>query len=248
LLALASCGPRDSSTGELNNGKFAYLCVNSGDASCDDAVSNHPIPDLLAVGGAFDLEYAGESAGNGAVQVAPASEVMISAASGHFKFLLPGVASVLARNTSGGVADFIHLHAARVDHLEVSDSALADALTTVEMTTNDVNVTLRATPKSTDNSLLSGALQYTWASSNENVVTLQSFGATNHTTLTGVGPGTATVVVSLPSGVKVSVLVTVTQGSNPTSSSSSGSSGQGGSGGSATTTTTTGAGGAGGGK
>jgi hypothetical protein len=246
LLALASCGPRDSSTGELNNGKFSYLCVNSGDASCDDAVSNHPIPDLLAVGGAFDLEYAGDSAGSAPVQIEPSSEVMISAASGHFKFLLPGVAAVLARNTSGGVADFIHLHAAGVEHLDVTESTSIGAATTVEMTT-DNDVTLRVTPMSAESSLLSGALQYTWASSNENVVTVKGFGATNHTTLTGIAPGTATVMVSLPSGVKRSVLVTVTWGNKPTTTSS-GSSGQGGSGGSATTTTTTGAGGAGGGK
>lgn len=245
FLALASCGPRDPSIGELNNGKFSYLCVNSGDASCDDSVSNHPIPDLLAVGGSFDLEYAGDSAGSAPVQVEPASEVMISAATGHFKFVAPGVGAVLARSTSGGVADFIHLHASSVNHLDVSGPGSIDAVTAVEMTT-DKDVTLKVTPMSVDASLLAGALPYTWISSNEKVVTLQTFGAVNRATLTGVAPGTATVVVALPSGLKMSVVVTVTQGADPTTSStSSGSSGQGGSGGSGTTTT--GAGGAGGG-
>lgn len=139
---------------------------------------------------------------------------------------------MLAHTTSGGVADFIHLHAAGVDHLDVTGPTSNQATTTVEMTT-DKDVTLRVTPRSIESSLLSGALAYTWASSSDKIVSLQSFGATNHSTLTGIAPGTATVVVSLPSGVKVSLLVTVAQGNNPTTSSSG--SGQGGSGGSTTT-------------
>ena len=248
LLALTGCpGAGDPSVGELNHGRFSYLCVNSSDALCDDTVSNQPIPALLAVGGAFDLEYAGDSAGSAPVQIEPASEVMISSASGHLKFLVPGVGAVLARSTSGGVADFIHLRATSVDHLDVTGPSSTDAVNAIDMTTS-ADVTLRVAPKSVESSLLAGALQYTWTSSSDKVVKLQSFGATNRTTLTGVAPGTATVTASLPSGVKLSVVVTVTQGTTGTTgSTSSGSSGQGGSGGSGTTTTPTGAGGAGGG-
>lgn len=241
LLALASCGPFDSSTGELNNGRFSYLCVDSSDSTCDGLPDNAAIPDRIAVGGTFGLEYAGDSKGSSPVQVQPASDTMISGASGSFKFRIPGVAAVLARNTSGVVADFVHLRGVSIHHLDVAGPSSTGAVTTVEMTT-DADVTLEVAPKDSSGAKLAGALAYTWSSSNFNVVSLSAAGPTTRVVLTGFSAGTATVEVSLPGGVKRAVLVTVKQGSTSTSS---GSSGQGGSGSSGTTT---GAGGAGGGK
>ena len=243
LLALASCGPFDSSTGELNNGRFSYLCVDSSDSTCDGFTDNATIPDLIAVGGTFGLEYAGDSKGSSPVQVQPASDTMISGASGSFKFRIPGVAAMLARNTSGVVADFVHLRGVDIDHLDVAGPSSSQAVNTVEMTT-DADVTLEVNAKDSTGSKLAGALAYTWSTSNFNVVSFSVQGATKRAVLTGFTAGTATIEASLPSGVKMAVLVTVTQGSTSTSSSS-GSSGQGGGGSSGTTT---GAGGAGGGK
>ena len=250
LLALASCGPFDSSTGELNNGRFSYLCVDSTDSTCNGLPDRVAIPDRIAVGGTFGLEYAGDSKGSSPVQVQPASDTMISGASGSFKFRIPGVAAVLARNTSGVVADFVHLRGVSIHHLDVAGPSSTGAVTTVEMTT-DADVTLEVAPKDISGVNLAGALAYTWSSSSFNVVSLSVPGPTTRVVLTGFSAGTATVEVSLPGGLKMAVVVTVTQGSNPTTSSSSGSSssgsGQGGAG-SGSSGTTTGAGGAGGGK
>lgn len=243
VLALASCGLKDASTGELNNGRFSYLCVDSSDGACEGSTGNVTIPDLIAVGGAFDLEYAGDSEGSSPVQVEPASETMISGATGHFKFLLPGVGAVLSRNTSGVVADFVHLRAAKISHLDVAGPSSTDAVTEVDMTT-DNDVILRVAAKDDTGSTLAGALPFVWTSSDSKIVSL-GLGSKNRATLKGLAAGTATVDVSLPSGLKMSVVVVVKHGTNTTTTSSS--SGQGGSGGSGTTTTTTGAGGAGGG-
>lgn len=243
LLALASCGPFDASTGELNNGRFSYLCVDSSDSTCDDLPGNAVIPDLIAVGGTFDLEYAGDSKGSSPVQVQPASDTMISGASGNFKFRIPGIAAMLARNTSGVVADFVHLRGVSIDHLDVAGPSSTEGVKSVEMTT-DADVTLEVSAKDPTGSKLAGALAYTWSSSSAKIVSLSVQGAKKRAVLTGLSAGTATVEVSLPSGEKMAVLVTVTQGSTSTSSGSS-SSGQGGGGSSGSTT---GAGGAGGGK
>jgi hypothetical protein len=241
LLALASCGPFDASTGELNNGRFSYLCVDSSDSTCDGLLGNAVIPDLIAVGGTFDLEYAGDSAGSSPVQVQPASDTMISGASGNFKFRVPGLAAMLARNTSGVVADFVHLRGATIDHLDVAGPSSTGAVKTVEMTTDD-DVTLQVAAKDSLGSKLAGALAYTWSSSSSKIVSISVEGAKKRAVLTGLSAGTATIEVSLPTGEKMAVLVTVTQGSTGTSSSSSGQ------GGGSSSGTTTGAGGAGGGK
>ncbi len=243
VLALTACGPFDSSSGELNNGRFSYLCIDSSDTTCDGFPGNTALPDRIAVGGAFDLEYAGDTTGSSPVQVQPASETMISDASGHLKFLVPGIGAMLARNTSGVVADFVHLRGASVDHLDVAGPSSTDSVTTVEMTTDD-EVILQVAAKDAGGSRLAGALPYAWSSSSDTIVSLNGLGPKNRATLTGVAPGTATVEVTLPSGLKKSVLITVTQG-NTSGSSGSSSSGEGGAGGGGTTA---GAGGAGGGK
>ena len=69
LLALASCGINaPSSSGELNNGRFAYQCLDASDATCDGFAGTVPLPGLLAVGGGFDLTYTGKSAEGAPVQ------------------------------------------------------------------------------------------------------------------------------------------------------------------------------------
>ncbi|MEP7124600.1 MAG: hypothetical protein ABJE95_26970 [Byssovorax sp.] len=246
LLALASCGPFDSSTGELNNGRFSYLCVDSSDSTCEGVLGNAAIPDRIAVGGTFDLEYAGDTKGSAPVQVQPASETMISGASGNFKFRIPGIGAMLARNTSGVVADFVHLRGVAVDHLNVGGPSSGEAVSKVEMTTEG-NVTLEVSARDVSDAPLAGALAYTWSSSDEKIVALGVQGPKKIAVLTGLAAGTATVEVTLPGGLKMAVLVTVTQGSNTTTSSGSGSSGTG-QGGSGSSGSTTGAGGAGGGK
>jgi hypothetical protein len=241
LLALASCGPRDASTGELDNGRFSYRCVDSSDAICDDFVGAASMPELFAVGGAFDLEYAGDTSDSSPVRVEPASEKMISSASGHFKLLLPGVSAALARNSSGVVADFIHLRGSSIDHLDVAGPSSTQAVTEVQMTT-DKEVDLQVVPKDELGTSLAGALPYAWSISDSTVVALDTTLKKNRVTLTAFKAGTATVEVSLPSGVKMAVLVTVKKGTN-TSSSSSGGGGSG-----SSTGSSSGAGGAGGGQ
>jgi hypothetical protein len=243
LLALASCGLRsNTSPGELSNGQFTYRCVDSSDAACDDLVGKVAVPALLAVGGTFDLEYAGDTAGSSPVQLEPASEKMLSGASGNFKLLLPGVSAVLARDTSGEVADFIHLRGVNIDHLDVAGPSSTKAVTQVQMDT-DKEVELHVVPKDELGALLAGAFSYAWSTSDATIVALDTPLEKNRVTLTASKAGTATVEVSLPSGAKMAVVVTVKQGTN-TSTSSGGEGGAGSTG----TGSSSGAGGAGGGQ
>jgi hypothetical protein len=238
MLALASC-LSDGSSGELNNGKFTYRCVDSSDATCDSFTATMAPPELIAVGAAFDLEYEGDTAESSPVQVEPASDKMMSGTSGSFKFLLPGVSAVLARNTSGVVSDFIHLRSASIDHLDVAGPSSTGAVTQVQMDTDD-DVRLQAAPKGASGAQLAGALPYAWSTSDETIVSLSVPTAKNRSTLTGHKAGTATVQVTLPGGLKTSVVVTVKQGTNTSTGT--------GAGGAGSTGSTGGAGGAGGGK
>lgn len=242
LLALTACGPIDAFSGELNNGRFAYQCVDSSDAACDDLAGAAPVPELLAVGGAFDLTYTGESAEGAPVQLEPASETMISTASGSFKLLRSGVSAVLARSTSGVVADFIHLRGVSIDHLDVAGPSSTKAVTQVQMDT-DNEVELQVAPKDDLGTSLAGAFPYAWTTSDATVVALDTRFKKNRVTLTALKAGTATVEVSFPGGVKTSVVVTAKQGTS-TSTSSGGEGGSGSTG----TGSSSGAGGAGGGQ
>lgn len=245
LLVLTSC-LRDPSTGELNNGKFNYLCVDSSDAACDGFSGAAPMPELIGVGAAFDLEYVGDTAGSAPVQVEPVSELTMSGASGHFKILKPGVAAVLSRNTSGVVADFIHLRGVAIDHLDVAGPSSTAGVTKVQMDT-DSDVTLQVTAKAESGALLAGAVPYAWSTSDETIVSLGAPTSKSRAILIGHKAGTATIEVASPSGPKVAVVVTVKQGMNPGTTTSAGT-GAGGSGGSMGTGGTGGAGGAGGGQ
>ncbi|MEO5727544.1 MAG: hypothetical protein ABI134_03765 [Byssovorax sp.] len=241
LLALASCSLRNNTTrGELSNGQFTYRCVDSSDAACDDPVGTAAVPALLAVGGTFDLEYVGDATESSPVQLKAASEKMLSGASGNFEVLLPGVSAVLARDTSGVVADFIHLRGVNIDHLDVSGPSSTKAVTQVQMDI-DKEIELQVVPKDELGARLAGAFPYAWSTSDFNVISLSPISKKNRVTLTAFSAGTATVEVSLPSGEKMAVVVTVKQGMNTSSSS-------GGEGGAGSSTGSTGAGGAGGGK
>ena len=246
MLALVGC-LTDPSTGELNNGRFTYLCVDSSDSTCDGLVGATVPPALIAVGAAFELEYAGDTVGSSPVQIGPASDQMLVGSAGRFKFLLPGVSALLARDTSGGVADFIHLRAASVDHLDVAGPSSTGAVTKVQMDT-DADVTLRVTPKEGSGLQLAGALAYAWTTSDETIVSLAVPSAKNQTTLIGHKAGTATVQVTSPGGLKTLVAVTVKQGTNTSTSAGTGAGGAGGAGSTGSTGSTSGAGGAGGGK
>jgi hypothetical protein len=245
LLALAACGPLNTSSGELNNGRFSYLCVDSSDAACDDFVGSVSLPALIAVGGAFDIQYTGESVDGAPVQVVPASDKMMTGSSGSFRLLRPGVSAALARSNSGSVADFVHLQGALIDHLDVAGPSSTTAVTKVAMDT-DKGVDLQVTPKDALGTSLAGAFSYAWTTSDATILSLDAQDRRNRVHLTAFKPGKVTVEASLPGGAKQAVVVTVTQGTN--TGTSSGGGGAGSSGSSSGTGSSSGAGGAGGGQ
>lgn len=245
LLALAACGPLNTSSGELNNGRFAYQCADSSDAACDGLAGTVAVPGLIAIGGTFGIVYTGETVEGDPVQVVPASDKMMSGTAGTFRFLRPGVSAALARSTSGSVADFVHLHGALIDHLDVAGPSSTSAVTEVKMDT-DNDIELQVSPRDALGTSLAGAFSYAWTTSDATVLSLDAPERKNRVNLTGLKAGKATVEVSLPGGAKRAVVVTVKQGTNSTT----GSGGEGGAGSSSSSSTgsSSGAGGAGGGQ
>ena len=213
LLALAACGPLNTSSGELNNGRFSYLCVDLSDAACEDFAGSVSVPTLIAVGGDFGIQYTGETVEGDPVQVVPASEKMMTGASGSFRFLRPGVSAALARSTSGSVADFVHLQGALIDHLDVGGPSSTAAVTAVQMDT-DNGIDLQVTPRDDRGTRLAGAFSYAWSTSDATLVSFDAQERRNRVHLTASKPGKVTVEVSLPGGAKSAVVVTVKQVTN----------------------------------
>jgi hypothetical protein len=202
------------SPGELNNGVFSYSCVTDSDAVCEsndiplNALTR--LPQAFAVGGRFNLAYAGdlpetEDGYEYSVVVVPASTLLVHQDGvARFRVADAGEAAMLAR---GGetVADFIHVHATPVDHLDVTvDDAAIASLTLASLSSTSV----RALPRDADGITLGGSLGYLWSTSDDAIVTVAAATADNDATLQAIAPGAAIVTVSV-GGVVTEIPVTV---------------------------------------
>lgn len=192
-----------TSQGELGNGGFTYVCSDTGiDLACDDSFFDTSlVPDAIAVGAKFRLQYSGdkpdsEGGGTLAVSMVSTSPKLLHDSSLDFSFASPATVAVLARSANGDVADFIHLRGVALHHLAIADD-LGDPMTSV--TLHDFEqISLVATPEDEDANLLAGRLTYQWSSSDEEVVSLDPGFDDNTVTLAAGKPGTA--IVSLVVG------------------------------------------------
>lgn len=226
---LAGCVPLGSQ-GSLQNGSFAYVCNSQEAAATDEGCSpsltdEEDVPAAIAVGAHFDLQYnVSSSSDSGVIQgLVSAAPTLLSpqpsttAGAFGFSFSSPGVVAVLA-TTSGGVADFVHLTGAKLDHLALTDEGNG-AVTSITLSgdTSAAETTITATPVSATEQSLAGAMTYTWTTSDPTVVGVEPidelFGPnpSNQMTLVPAGTGTATVTVSVP-GAQATLDVTVNGG------------------------------------
>lgn len=219
LLASAATGCFVGSSGDLHEGAFAYDCTNHrADTACDGLISDTAvIPDRIAVGASFSLEYA-EDQGfstvvDPSVSIVPAAPSILQATSDGFRFVEPGVSAVLGMRDAV-VADFIHLNGVALDHLVVQ-TELHAPVTNVDLPA-DGSKDIVAIPADADNLPLAGSMSYTWSSSDESVVTVEQntnlLGTTgeNHVTLRAQGAGAATVTVTTSvAGASFQIPVTV---------------------------------------
>jgi hypothetical protein len=193
------CGPLGTG-GELSHGGFSYRCTSEGDPTCDVPDWEYALaelPDTLAVGSRFGIEYSGQSAetesgASYAVTVVPASTYMAERSGSELVVKAPGHVALLAV-AAGSVADFVHIRAASPTVIVLEESGAAVVAPTLAAGSS---TSLRATLADADGQLLGGGASYTWTSSDEAVLLVGSSYGDNDATWTAVAPGVATVSVS----------------------------------------------------
>jgi hypothetical protein len=177
------CGER------CEGGNFVYACVADGDAVCNvslavdaEAVSelgvNQQKPEAVAVGARFGLSFSGvEFEEDGElliVDTVPASPDHVDT-TGGFTIHDAGLWGFLARNPRGITVDFIHVLALEPAELEVW---MSEQKVTGFQMMEQTEAQLGAIARDEGGIALAGALGYTWTSSDETVLVVDSIANT----------------------------------------------------------------------
>lgn len=213
-VALAGCLPRTQ--GELQNGGFTYFCAGEDDLACrNDLFDASGVPPAIAVGTHFDLQFSPPILHTDTIttvtSIEPAAPGILAEEPSHgvdttgFRFIAPGTVAVLAKSADGDVVDFVHVTGAAIDHIALVNRQGNEP---EAITLTGSGYTLEAIPRDDHFRTLAGALSYTWASSDEQVVTTSPSFESNEVALVAVGPGTATITVTVM-GKQASIAVTV---------------------------------------
>lgn len=203
FVAAASCLPRTQ--GELHNGGFTYFCAGDDDLGCrDDWSDASDLPPAIVVGAHFDLDFSPPVLRTGTptvTRIEPAapgilvSEPSLDPDTTGFRFEAPGTVAVLAKS-GDEVVDFVHVTGAPLHHVSIVDS-LGDVSTSLSISTSSFGETIKALPRDEQSRTLAGAMKYSWASSDESVVSLSEGFEPNEIDLIPNGPGKATITVTV---------------------------------------------------
>lgn len=203
--SLLGCDDEDDSDGrpgELGSNHFFYGCANpADDVQCREDLDS--FPDFIAVGARFELNARHNSS---SLFVKPASSVLVSSASGEFRFLRPGFSAFLALDSRDELKDFVHLEAIPVDEIQVEGS-FGQHVTEVTLPAGRT-MTLVAVPLG-DGEELAGSLSFRWATDDERVVRVPRRGT--EIRLEALREGSALLRVELDE-VETTIRVTVTEG------------------------------------
>lgn len=173
--------------GDLGAGEFLYGCFNDTDSACED--SDDPIlPRAIAVGGRFDLRFATKSGPLPSV-IAPANDY-VRPVEGGFQVRAAGLFALLAVNANREVVDIKHLRSAEIDEVRVQEQGELPE-TTLRLEPR-ASTQLLAIPYDSRGVPLGGALSYSWSSSDEAQVSVESLAALNRVRVrAGTRPGKA---------------------------------------------------------
>lgn len=211
-LVLFGAGCLPETPGELGNGSFTYFCASDDDLACqNDLFGASGVPDAIAVGAHFDLRFDPDGAASTAT-LTPASRSILSTELGlgtdttGFRFTAPGTVAILAKD-GAQVIDFVHVTGAALDRITVTDRA-GNQVNGISLSSSSFGETLTASPRDDLGQILAGAMQYAWASSDEDVVSVSQGFDPNEISLIPGSSGKATITVTVQ-GVQTSIPVTV---------------------------------------
>lgn len=190
VLLLTAC---PGSPGELGQGTFEYSCVGPADPYCDcdehptfctggsasiEAYPNHQVPEAIAVGATFRVQFEAEHAYPEVISAAPA---MLSEGD-ELQALAPGEVGIMGL-LGGRVLDFMHLTlvtptAVRVDRLDTGTGALTE----LHLEPGET-AWLRALPMH-GGRVLHGHLPCSWSTSHDTAIGLDTIPGDNVVGLT----------------------------------------------------------------
>lgn len=192
LLCALACNPieADETSGELGNGAFRWICVGR-DAICPSGGDAERFPEAVATDSRFDVSYRSFDDTSDAQVSSPSS--LIQTTGTNFRALRAGVAALIARRTVDSAnVDFTHLTLLDVAALEVRrDSGASVALV---MDVGSVQ-SLVAEPVDDTGTVLAGAIDVEWTSSDPSVLALELASGSARMNVRAASAGTATLGV-----------------------------------------------------
>ncbi len=165
--------------GELGNGNFFYDCVGPQDIWCTQynpdpnvvAFEEPEVPGSFVVGAAFALDFqVAEPDDSGSLDVDVECAVDGFERDRHFVPTRPGWYAFIAERSDGVVVDVIHVLVSVPTRIDIGAGGLPlEPALPVEAPTD-----IAAIPLGTNDEVLFGAFPATWASSDEDIVTVES--------------------------------------------------------------------------
>jgi hypothetical protein len=193
-LVLAGCDPADPTVaGELNRGRFEYVCVAETDLSCRDFDIATRFPEAFAVGGRFSIRFE-PSDGGPLPRVEPAAPGVLALQSSILTFERAGTSAILALRGSE-LVDYRHLEAFPVTAVEFRNEAAA-TIVDAELIDREERA-FSAIPLDAFDRPLSGALSYQWRVEDESIASLVTSSTSREVTIRGHGVGTTVLEVDV---------------------------------------------------
>ena len=172
-LLLSACDqvPDESKSGTLGKGNFSYVCINSGDPSCPDSSGfEQPFPFAVALGGRFSVVYTpSDPTAYPNVDIEAVSSDFFESDGNVFGALRVGTPWFVAFTQDGTVLDFTSVTVQPIATVQVSDTTPSPGPYVVGSTR-----TYGATAQGALGQTLAGDVAYSWASSDPNVVAVQT--------------------------------------------------------------------------
>lgn len=188
-LAVIGCVP--STPGELGAGQFTYECVDGAyDSVCADSFSDQSnVPAKVVVGAPFEVVFwSSDSTEPGQSVVISASPAILADQGSTYEFASPGFAAILAREPSGTVVDFLHVRGVPLDHLTLyAEGKPAPSIIDMEV---GHSLAFTVEPMDDAESILAGAIDFTWSVSADTAVVQPNDFSLNGATLVANAPGT----------------------------------------------------------
>jgi hypothetical protein len=190
--ALAACVDDQAVRGELGNANFTYVCVDASDYQC--LFRERGMPHAVGIGGRFALDSDESFSIRDDIQ--PAAPDMVERDLDAFTWREPGYVAMLLMESDGvEIEDFVHMQGAPIASLVIADDGQQD-LTEVELTADD-DLEVHVRPEDAEGHTLGGGFEYTWESSDEQVVRVSPGRGDNQARLSALGGGRSVVRVRL---------------------------------------------------